>query len=115
MPEYDDEEHLKRNLMQARQDKAVAEAQQPRIAPAGPDPNGLYTYDEDSEIRLYWNLMGRMRERGWQIDRKACAEALAAGHYRAIPSPVRKKDPNGWVHDEVPRYARGTTFAAAAQ
>ncbi|MCY3816737.1 MAG: hypothetical protein OXG59_10675 [Gammaproteobacteria bacterium] len=108
-----DKEHLKRNLMQVRQDKAIAEAQQPRIAPVGPDPNGYYTYDEDSEIELYWNAMARMRERGWQIDRKAWAAALADGRYRAIPSPVRKKDPKGWVHEEVPRYAKGTTFAAA--
>lgn len=107
-----DKEHLKRNLMQVRQDKAIAEAQQPRIAPVGPDPNGFYTYDEDSEIQLYWNLMGKMRERGWQIDRKAWSEASADGRYRAIPSPVRKKDPKGWGHEEVPRFAKGTTFAA---
>ena len=57
--------------------------------------------------------MAGMRERGWQIDRKAWAEASVDGRYRAIPSPVRKKDPKGWVHEAVPRYASGTTFAAA--
>ncbi len=110
-----DKEHLKRNLMNVHQDKAIAEAQQPRIAPVGPDPNGLYTYDEDSEIQLYWNLMAKLRERGWQIDRKAWAEALQDGRYRAIPSPVRKQDPHGWVHEEVPRFAKGATFAVAAE
>ena len=46
---------------------------------------------------------------------EAWAEALADGRYRAIPSPVRKTDPEGRVHEAVPRFANGTTFAAASR
>ena len=110
-----DPEHVKRNLANVRQDKAIAEAQQPRIAPTGPEPNGLYTTDEDSQIRLYWKHMARMRERGWQIDQVAWAQAKHDGRYRVIPSPRRRTDPQGWVHGTVPRFAQGSQFAVAAE
>ena len=100
-----DGEHLKRNLVNVHQDKAIAEAQQPRIAPVEPDPDGLYTVDEDAQIEIYWQLMTEMRERGWQIDRKAWAELARDGRYRVIPSPLRRQEPDGWVHPAVPRFA----------
>jgi len=110
-----DPEHVKRNLANVHQDKAIAEAQQPKIAPTGPEPNGLYTTDEDSQIQLYWKQMAKLRERGWQIDQVAWAQAKQDGRYRVIPSPLRRKDPKGWVHDPVPRFAPGSQFAVAAE
>jgi phenylpropionate dioxygenase-like ring-hydroxylating dioxygenase large terminal subunit len=105
-----DEEHVKRNLANVHQDKAIAEAQRPKIAMVEPDPDGFYTEDEDPLIKRYWNLMAGMREWGWQIDRQTWAEAGRDGRCRVVPSPLRGKETKGWAHDPVPRFAKGSAF-----
>ncbi len=99
-------EHLKRNMMNVKQDKAIAEAQRPKIAPHAKDPHGLYTADEDTVIALYWDIMEEMRAKGWQIDRLTLAEQNKDARYRVIPSPKRQQEKGPWVHPEVPRFPK---------
>lgn len=95
-----DTEHTRRNLQNVHQDKRIAEAQRPRLVPDGPDPDGIYTHDEDRIVLTYWRLMEQMRERGWQIDRTALPDPDRA--VRVIPSPRRRSEPDGWVHQPMP-------------
>jgi NAD(P)-dependent dehydrogenase (short-subunit alcohol dehydrogenase family)/phenylpropionate dioxygenase-like ring-hydroxylating dioxygenase large terminal subunit len=96
-----DTEHTRRNLQNVHQDKRLAETQRPVVAPAGPNPNGLYTHDEDKIMLTYWGLMERMRNKGWQIDRTQLVEPDYA--VRIIPSPARREIPDGWVYEAMPR------------
>jgi NAD(P)-dependent dehydrogenase (short-subunit alcohol dehydrogenase family)/phenylpropionate dioxygenase-like ring-hydroxylating dioxygenase large terminal subunit len=98
-------EHTRRNLQNVHQDKALAESQRPRVAPAGPNPNGIYTHDEDGIMLTYWGLMEKMRDKGWQIDRTKLQDPDQA--VRIIPSPNRKAEPEGWVYEAMPRFAPG--------
>jgi hypothetical protein len=102
-----DTEHTRRNLQNARQDKALAEAQRPRVAAVGPNPNGIYTHDEDKIVLAYWGLMESLRKKGWQIDRSRLAPPDAA--VRIIPSPARKATPDGWVYPAMPRLPAGSS------
>jgi len=113
MEESFDLEHTRRNLQNVHQDKALAESQRPRIAPTGPNPNGIYTHDEDRIMLTYWGLMERMRNRGWQIDRAKLQDPDRA--VRIIPSPNRKHNPDGWVYDAIPRIPAGRSDGVAVQ
>ncbi|MGI9308186.1 MAG: Rieske 2Fe-2S domain-containing protein, partial [Gammaproteobacteria bacterium] len=96
-------EHTRRNLQNIHQDKALAESQRPLIAPTGPNPNGVYTHDEDKIMLTYWGLMENMRNQGWQIDRSNLQPPEHA--VRIIPSPNRKAEADGWVYEAMPRIA----------
>ncbi len=106
-PEFDNE-HVRRNLQNAHQDKRIAEAQRPIGALTGPRPEGLYTHDEDKITLTYWTLMERMRDKGWQLDRAQLGDPDHTP--RIIPSPARKASPDGWVFP-----AMATLAATAAR
>lgn len=108
-----DAEHTRRNLQNIHQDKALAESQRPRVAAAGPNPNGIYTHDEDKIMLTYWGLMERLRNQGWQIDG---ATLVDPGHaVRIIPSPARKAKPDGWVYPALSRIPAGKPAEAAVR
>ncbi|MEE4329926.1 MAG: Rieske 2Fe-2S domain-containing protein [Wenzhouxiangella sp.] len=98
-----DNEHTRRNLQNVHQDKRMAESQRPLIAPLGPNPDGLYTHDEDKILLTYWSVMERMRNKGWQIDHSQLVDPDRA--VRIVPSPARRDNPDGWVYDAMPRFA----------
>lgn len=98
-----DKGHLKRNLKNVREDQVIAEAQQPKVLPDVPDPRTLLTDPEDRMVREYWNILAKLRGKGWQVDRQKLEAAEQAGGYHVIPSPARRADPEGWVYDAVPR------------
>ncbi|MEC9375739.1 MAG: SDR family oxidoreductase [Pseudomonadota bacterium] len=98
-------EHTRRNLQNVHQDKALAESQRPLLAPTGPNPNAIYTHDEDKIMLTYWGLMERMRDKGWQLDRTALKDPDDV--VRIIPSPNRKANPDGWVYEALPRIPVG--------
>ena len=105
-----DKEHLKRNLMQVRQDKAIAEAQQPRIAPVGPDPTVSDTYRlRTRRFSSYWNLMARNAvHAAGKFDIARPGPRPSARRPPIGRSPrCAQKDPKGWGHEEVPRFAKG--------
>lgn len=106
-----DAEHTRRNLQNIHQDKALAESQRPRVAATGPNPNGIYTHDEDKIMLTYWGLMENMRNKGWQIDRSKLT--LPEHAVRIIPSPGRKASPEGWVYPAMPRIEVGKATEAA--
>jgi phenylpropionate dioxygenase-like ring-hydroxylating dioxygenase large terminal subunit len=106
-----DAEHTRRNLQNIHQDKALAESQRPRVAATGPNPNGIYTHDEDRIMLTYWRLMEVMRNKGWQIDRQKLVDPGNA--VRIIPSPNRKASPDGWVYAPMPRIPAGQAAAPA--
>jgi len=97
-----DNDHLKRNFKNIGEDRAIAEAQLPRILPPVPARNTILVDPEDKMVREYWAILGKLRDRGWQIDHKTLRETEDSGGYHVIPSPVRKADPEGWVYDTVP-------------
>jgi NAD(P)-dependent dehydrogenase (short-subunit alcohol dehydrogenase family)/phenylpropionate dioxygenase-like ring-hydroxylating dioxygenase large terminal subunit len=101
MEEDFDIEHTRRNLQNIHQDKRLGESQRPKVAATGPNPNGLYTHDEDKIMLTYWGLMEKMRNKGWQIDRSKLTDPDRA--VRVIPSPARKIHPDGWVFEAMPR------------
>jgi len=103
-----DDDHLKRNFKNIGEDRKIAEAQLPRIPPPFPAGNTIFTDPEDKMVREYWTILGKLRDKGWQIDRKTLREAEDIGGYHVIPSPARKADPEGWVYDSVPRFHPGT-------
>ena len=100
-----DAEHTRRNLQNVHQDKRLAESQRPRGAPTGPNPDGIYTHDEDKIMLTYWGLMETMRDKGWQLDRSRLQPPDEA--VRIIPSPARRQNPEGWVYPAAPRVAPG--------
>jgi NAD(P)-dependent dehydrogenase (short-subunit alcohol dehydrogenase family)/phenylpropionate dioxygenase-like ring-hydroxylating dioxygenase large terminal subunit len=101
MEEDFDIEHTRRNLQNIHQDKRLGESQRPKVAATGPNPNGLYTHDEDKIMLTYWGIMEKMRSKGWQIDRSKLADPERA--VRIIPSPARTANPDGWVYEAMPR------------
>ena len=111
MEEDFDTEHTRRNLQNIHQDKALAESQRPKVAATGPNPNGIYTHDEDKIMLTYWRLMESLRNKGWQIDRAKLGDPAHA--VRIIPSPARKASPDGWVYAPMPRIPAGTAAAPA--
>jgi len=100
MDEDFDTEHTRRNLQNVHQDKALAESQRPKVAATGPNPNGIYTHDEDKIMLTYWGLLENLRNKGWQIDRSKLQGPDQA--VRIIPSPNRKASPDGWVTAAMP-------------
>ena len=95
-----DTEHTRRNLQNIHQDKALAESQRPLMAPMGPNPDGIYTHDEDKIMLTYWGLMENMRNKGWQIDQTGLRDPDEV--VRIIPSPKRRQKTDCWVYDTVP-------------
>ncbi|MGI9330563.1 MAG: SDR family oxidoreductase [Gammaproteobacteria bacterium] len=100
-----DAEHTRRNLQNVHQDKDLAESQRPVFAPEGPNPNGVYTQDEDQIMLTYWGLMEIMRNKGWQLDRSKLKDP--EHEVRIIPSPNRKASPDGWVYPAMARIPIG--------
>jgi len=98
-----DKNHIKRNMKNIHEDRAIAEAQLPKVLPAIPDANMLQADPEDKVVKEYWAILAKLRAKGYQIDREALESAEQAGAYHVIPSPARRKDPKGWVYKEVPR------------
>jgi NAD(P)-dependent dehydrogenase (short-subunit alcohol dehydrogenase family)/phenylpropionate dioxygenase-like ring-hydroxylating dioxygenase large terminal subunit len=98
-------EHTRRNLQNVHQDRDLAQLQRPLVAPTGPNPNAIYTHDEDRIMLTYWGLMERMRDKGWQLDRSKLQDPDKA--VRIIPSPARKANPEGWVFDAMACIAPG--------
>ncbi len=113
MEEDFDAEHTRRNLQNIHQDKALAESQRPLVAPTGPNPNGIYTHDEDQIMLAYWSLMEGMRNKGWQIDRAKLVDPARA--VRIIPSPARKARPDGWVYPAMARIPAGKATERAVR
>ena len=107
MEEAFDAEHTRRNLQNIHQDKALAESQRPKVAAAGPNPNGIYTHDEDKIMLTYWGLMATLRRKGWQIDVAKLVPPDNA--VRIIPSPARNVMPDGWVYAAMPRIPAGAS------
>ena len=103
-PDFD-AEHTRRNLQNVHQDKDLAESQRPKVALTGPNPNGIYTHDEDKIMLTYWGLMENLRDKGWQIDRSKLQDPDLA--VRIIPSPNRKASPDGWVYPAMSLVAPG--------
>ena len=99
---FADKGHLSRNLKNVREDRAIAEAQLPKVTDI-PDASALMTDPEDKVVREYWAILTKLRAKGWQIDRQAVNSAEQKGEYQVIPSPARRADPENWVHGVVPR------------
>jgi len=110
MEEDFDTEHTRRNLQNVHQDRDLAHAQRPKIALSGPNPNAVYTHDEDKIMLTYWGLMEKMRDKGWQIDREKLQDPDLA--VRIIPSLARKADPEGWAYPVMERVAPGESKEA---
>ena len=92
---------LERNLKNIFQDKEIAEAQVPRAGPDGmPTIVGKH---EDTILKVYWELMHEMRDKGWQIDNKKWQGLIADGEYCVVPSIARKVNPEGWEYAPIPR------------
>ena len=113
MEEDFDTEHTRRNLQNVHQDKALAESQRPKVAATGPNPNGIYTHDEDKIMLTYWGLMENLRNKGWQIDRSKLQAPDQA--VRIIPSPKRKAIPDGWVNEAMALVAPGASTEVSVQ
>lgn len=97
-----DADTLKRNLKNVHEDRAIAETQLPKRGPLPPGENDLIVDPDDTLLKAYWEIMGRLRERGCQID-TAGLELMEMSHrYCAIPSPARAANPQKWVHGAVP-------------
>ena len=105
-----DTEHTRRNLQNIHQDKALAESQRPLRVASGPNPNGIYTHDEDQIMLTYWGLMESMRNKGWQIDQSRLLPPDKA--VRIIPSPNRLAHPQGWVYPVMARIEAGQSTEA---
>jgi len=99
---FADKTHLKRNLKNVHEDRAIAEAQMPKIMPKVPESSLLLTEPEDRVAKEYWAIFSRLRAKGWQIDRDALRLEERQGGYPVIPSPARRSDPNDWVNGVVP-------------
>lgn len=103
MPEPEhDAEFLKRNMKNVREDRAIAEAQLPKNGPLPPGDRDLVIDPDDTILKGYWEILGRLRDQGSQIDMAALAESDQGHRYCTIPSPSRHSDPDAWVHNIVP-------------
>ena len=111
-PEHD-EGFLQRNMKNVNEDRALAETQLPKNGPLPPGDRDLVIDPEDTMLKGYWEILGRLRDKGCQID-LAALEAKDRGHrYCAIPSPARLSNPRAWTHDTVPLIQPATKAAAA--
>ena len=108
-----DEEHLKRNLRNIYQDKAIAQAIQPKRTPDVEEWPPIQLDREDILMPPYWQLMRQMRAKGWQLDRHKLDELDRAGDYRVIPSPARRGDDGPWVFETVPLHAAEPAVSSA--
>ncbi len=99
---FADKGHLNRNLKNIREDRAIAEAQLPKVTDI-PEPGALMTDPEDKMVKEYWAILAKLRAKGWQIDQQAASLAEQRGEYQVIPSPARRVDPSNWVYAVVPR------------
>ncbi|MYA30670.1 MAG: aromatic ring-hydroxylating dioxygenase subunit alpha [Gammaproteobacteria bacterium] len=100
-PEHD-EGYMARNMKNVNEDRALAETQLPKNGPAPPGDRDLLIDPDDTMLKGYWEILGRLRDRGCEID-LAALEELDRGHrYCAIPSPARLTNPTAWTHDTVP-------------
>jgi NAD(P)-dependent dehydrogenase (short-subunit alcohol dehydrogenase family) len=108
-----DAEHTRRNLQNVHQDKALAESQRPKVAATGPNPDGIYTHDEDKIMLTYWGLLENLRNKGWQLDRSKLQHPDYA--VRIIPSPNRKAAREGWTTKAMPRIAAGESTEASVK
>jgi phenylpropionate dioxygenase-like ring-hydroxylating dioxygenase large terminal subunit len=107
MPEAEhDEGFLKRNMKNVQEDRALAETQLPKNGPLPPGDRDLLIDPDDTMLKGYWEILGRLRDQGCQIDTAALADRDRGHRYCAIPSPVRLSNPEAWVHDTVPLIAR---------
>jgi phenylpropionate dioxygenase-like ring-hydroxylating dioxygenase large terminal subunit len=97
-----DEEHLKRNLRNIYQDKAVCQGIRPKRAPDIEDFPPIKIDREDRLMPAYWQMMRDLRDRGWQIDRMKLDELERDGECRTIPSPGRRINAGGWIYRPVP-------------
>ena len=95
-----DEFALERNLKNIYEDKVIAEAQEPKYGPDGmPTIVGRY---EDTILKVYWELMHEMRDKGWQIDNKKWNQMTSEGEYCVVPS-ISRKHSEKWGYPEIPR------------
>jgi phenylpropionate dioxygenase-like ring-hydroxylating dioxygenase large terminal subunit len=92
---------LKRNLKNIYEDKIIAEAQEPKYGPDGM-PNIVGRY-EDTILKVYWEIMHEMRDKGWQIDNKKWHQMTSEGEYCVVPSIDRKNSKEKWGYPMIPR------------
>ena len=92
---------LKRNLKNIFEDKVIAEAQVPKYGTDG--MTKIVGKHEDTIIKVYWELMQEMKEKGCQIDYKAWNKLIEDGKYCVIPSVTRKNSPENWEYPTIPR------------
>lgn len=97
-PEHDEERLVgRRNAI--NEDIAVIGHVRPAIGPTRFADEMLVRADAmESEFR---RLCFRMVEAGWEVDYDAVAATWDRKVY-VIPSPARREDPSGWVHDVCP-------------
>ena len=93
-----DEETLKRNLKNVHEDRVLAEAQLPRRGPCPPTSRDLVIDPDDTLLKGYWDILQRLRQKGWQLDLAALEEADKGHRYCAIPSPARRSSSTAGEH-----------------
>jgi len=99
---FADKGALRRNLKNVREDRAIAEMQMPKI-PQIPSDDSSLAEPEDNVVREYWNIMKKLRSKGWMIDKLAHQRLEQEGVYSVIPSPARRNGKGSWAFREVPR------------
>ena len=57
---------------------------------------------EDTILKVYWELMHEMRDKGWQIDNKKWDQMISEGKYCVVPS-VDRKNIEKWGYPMIPR------------
>ena len=100
-PEHDDG-FLKRNMKNVNEDRAIAETQLPKNGPLPPSDRDPFIDPDDTMLKGYWEILGRLRDKGCQIDLAALEEMDRGHRYCAIPSPARQSNPGAWTHNTVP-------------
>jgi len=100
-----DAEHLRRNCRNVYQDKSLGEQMLPKRAPDVPVYPTVTAELEDKLLGAYWEVLQKMRAKGWQIDRQQLEDLDANGEYRTIPSPARRDESLRWVFEAIPRIA----------
>ncbi|MBT7753918.1 MAG: aromatic ring-hydroxylating dioxygenase subunit alpha [Gammaproteobacteria bacterium] len=92
---------LERNLKNIYEDKAIAETQEPKYGPN--DMPNIVGRHEDTILKVYWELMHEMRDKGWQIDNKKWNQMTTEGKYCVMPSIDRKNSNEKWGYPMIPR------------
>lgn len=97
-PEHDEERRIgRRNAI--LEDIGVISHVRPAIGPTSFREEVLIKSDEmESNFR---HMVLRMIEAGWEIDHELVERSWDRKVY-VIPSPARRLDPTGWVHEAVP-------------